>query len=355
MKRTITLKTIIPASILLAACLAAPLALAQQVVLKVHHFMPATAHPHYGLVQPWCDKIAKESNNRMKCQVFTSMQLGGTPGQLFDQVRDGTVDIVWSVLTYASGRFNKSEVFELPWMTYNGASGSKAFWTYVQKNALDEFKGVKPIFLHLHDGMVLHFARKQPKTLEDMKGLKVRAPSRLGSRLLTALGATPVQMPMPQVPEAIAKGVVDGVAVPWEAAPSIKLQEITDYHLDGPKGSARMTNAVMMLGMNQARYDSLPPDLKKIIDNNSGLEMSAWAGAQFDEVAAPFEKVSRDHGDTFHYLPETEFRRWLKVGKTVDEDWVKEMNARGQDGQRLLEEAQALVKKYAEEDGIKTK
>ena len=86
----------------------------------------------------------KESNDRLKCQIYPSMQLGGTPPQLFDQARDGVADIVWTVPTYSAGRFSKSEVFELPMMTVTAKAGSQAFWDYVQKNSLDEFKGTSP-------------------------------------------------------------------------------------------------------------------------------------------------------------------------------------------------------------------
>ena len=78
---------------------------AQQIVLKVHHMLPATSNPHLNVIQPWCDKINKESNDRLKCQIYPAMQLGGTPPQLFDQVKDGVVDIVWTVPTYSAGRF----------------------------------------------------------------------------------------------------------------------------------------------------------------------------------------------------------------------------------------------------------
>lgn len=321
---------------------------AQQVTLKVAHFLPSTSSAQVKLIQPWCDKIAKESGDKMKCQIYPAMQLGGTPSQLFDQAKDGVADIVWTVPTYAAGRFTKSEVFELPWMAVTAKSGSQALWTYVQKNALDEYKGVRPIFMHVNDGSLFHFTDKQPKTLEDMNGLKIRSPTRLNSRMLTALGATPVQMPLPQVPESLSKGVVDGASVPWEGTPSIKLTEIAKYHLDVPLGSPRISNTIFLFGMNQAKYDKLPADLKKVIDDNSGLETSSWAGKTgFDDVVAGFKKVAQDRGNTFYYLPDTEYRRWVKATDGVADAWVKDASAKGADGKKLLEEAHALVKQYA--------
>jgi len=263
-------------------------------------------------------------------------------------VRDGVVDVIWTVPTYAAGRFSKSEVFELPWMAVTAKSGSMALWSYVEKNAQDEFKGVKRIFMHVHDGALFHFPTKQPKTLEDFKGLKLRAATRSNSRMIASLGATPVQMPLPQVPESLSKGVVDGATVPWEGAPAIKLNEITKFHMDVPIGSPRISNTIFLFGMNQAKYDSLPADLKKVIDANSGLEMSAWAGEKgFDEVIGAFKQQAKDQGGTLYYMPNDEYQRWVKATDKVDDDWVKEVTAKGADGQKLLNEARAMIKQYS--------
>ena len=134
---------------------------------------------------------------------------------------------------------------------------------------------------------MLHFATKQVKTLEDLKGLKVRAPTRIGTKVLTALGAVPVQMPAPQVPEALSKGVVDGVSLPWEVVPGLKIQEIAKTHTETPPGQPYMSNTIFVVAMNQAKYDSLPPDLKKVIDANSGIAASKWAGKIWDGTIAP--------------------------------------------------------------------
>jgi TRAP-type C4-dicarboxylate transport system substrate-binding protein len=319
---------------------------AQPVILKVHHMLPATSNPHLHMIQPWCDKINKESGNRLKCQIYPAMQLGGTPSQLFDQVRDGVVDVVWAVPTYSAGRFLKSEVFELPFMAHTGKAGSQALWAYVRRNALDEFKGVRLILMHMHDGAMLNFTRQQPKALEDLKGLKIRAATRINSRMIAALGATPVQMPLPQVPESLAKGVIDGAAVPWEGVPAIKLQEIAKYHLETPAGTPKLSNTIFLIGMNPATYDRLAPELKKVIDDNSGMAASAWAGSVFDDAGAAHRKAAQERGNTIAQLSQAQYQRWIKATENVDDEWVKDVTAKGADGKRLLSEARALVKQY---------
>jgi TRAP-type C4-dicarboxylate transport system substrate-binding protein len=319
----------------------------QEVTLKLHHLLPATSNAQVKMIQPWCSKINNESHGRLKCQIYPAMQLGGTPAQLFDQVRDGVVDIVWTVPTYASGRFTKSEVFELPFMAHSAKAGSQALWTYVQKNALDEFKGAKLILMHTHDGSLFHFPKKPVKTLEDLTGLKVRAATRINSRMLAALGATAVQMPLPQVPESLSKGVIDGAMVPWEGVPAIKLHEIAKYHLDVPPGAPRFSNTIFVLAMNQAKYDSLQPDLKKVIDANSGLAASAWAGeTAFDAAVEPHRKLASGHGNTITTLSEAELARWRKATESVAAEWVKEVDAKGANGKHLLEEARTLIQQY---------
>lgn len=273
------------------------------------------------------------------------MQLGGTPPQLFDQAKDGVADIIWTVPTYQAGRFIKSEVFELPFMAKNAEVGSPALYEYVHKNSMDEFKGVKILGMHLHDGALLHFAKQQVKTLEDLKGLKVRGPTRIGAKVLTALGATPVQMPLPQVPESVAKGVIDGAMVPWEGVPPIKLQEIAKFHTDTAVGAPRMSNTIFVIAMNEAKYNSLPADVKKVIDANTGLEWSRQIGKIFDGTTDPAKKLAAAAGGVFDTLSPAEYDRWFKQTESVNKEWITEVGAKGGNGQALLDDARALIKK----------
>jgi TRAP-type C4-dicarboxylate transport system substrate-binding protein len=316
------------------------------VILKVAHFQPTSSNFQQKVLIPWCDKIGRESGGQLKCQIYASMQLGGTPAQLVDQVRDGVADIISAVPTYQAGRFIKAEVFELPFMVKNAETGSPALWEYIQKNALDEFKGTRILFAHLHDGAQLHFGKKSVKSLEDIKGAKVRAPTRIGAKALTALGAVPVQMPAPAVPESVAKNVVDGASLPWEVMTALKMQEISKSHTETPPGQAKLSNAIFVFAMNPAKYNSLPPELKKVIDQNSGLEASKWAGRVWDTGTEPARKIAHDRHNAFNVLSDAEYRRWVKATETVNEEWIKEVSAKGANGRALLNEARALLKKY---------
>jgi TRAP-type C4-dicarboxylate transport system substrate-binding protein len=273
------------------------------------------------------------------------MQLGGTPPQLFDQARDGVADIIWTIPTYQAGRFTKAEVFELPFMARNAETGSPALWEYIQKNAQEEFRGVRLLATHLHDGSLLHFSSKRVTNMDELKGLKVRAPTRIGTKFLTAIGAVPVQMPVPQVTESLAKAVIDGAMVPWEVAPALKLQEVTKYHVDTAPGVPKMSNSIFVIAMNPAKYDSLPPELKKVIDDNSGLAWSTQVGKVFDGTTERGKKLAADAGGVLDTLTPAEYERWKKATEVVDKDWIGEANGKGANGAALLDDARALIKK----------
>lgn len=319
---------------------------AQEVVLKVAHFLPPVSPAHTKFITPWCDKIAAESQGKMKCQIYPAMQLGGTPPQLLNQVRDGVADIVWTLPGYTPGRFPTSEVFELPFVTTTHEASSRAMWDFVQKHSMNEFAGMKPIATWVNGPNVLHFRTKEVKTLDDLKGMKVRAPSRLGTKLLASLGATPVGMPVPQMAESLSKGVIEGALIPWEVVPATKTHELTKFHAEA-SGEYAMTTATMIFVMNQKKYDSLSPELKKVIDDNSGRETSAWVSAQFKGADAGGREAAVSRGNTVYQIAPAEITKWRDASKPVAEEWVKEVSAKGVNGQQLLDDANALVTQYS--------
>lgn len=321
---------------------------AQEITLKVHHFLPPMSPFHAKFLAPWAERVTKQSNGRMKVQVYPSMQLGGTPPQLYDQAKDGVVDIVWTVAGYSAGRFPAFEVFELPFMVNSASGGSRALWEYVHVNKLDktEFKDVKLLATHQHDEPHFHMVDKPIKTLADLKGMKVRAPTRVTNKLLTALGATPVGMPVTQVSDALSKGVINGTLLPWEVVPSLKIHELVKYHSEIDEKSQWLYATVFVLAMNSAKYASLPPDLKKIIDANSGAELSAAVGKMADDEAIPSRKLAKDRGNTFNTISLEELKNWQAPAQLVTDEWIKDLDKKGLDGKALVNSAKELIGKY---------
>ena len=321
---------------------------AQEITLKVSHFWAPQAMAPTRVITPWCDKINKESGGRLKCQIYPAMSLGGTPAQAFDQAKDGIADIAYTLPGYTAGRFPLMEVFELPFMNANAEASSQALWEYylttpaVQK----EFAGVKPLAFHTHDEGYVHTKDKQVKVLADFKGLKMRAPTRQTNKLLAKLGATPVAMPLPAIPDAISKGVIDGFMLPWEVIPSVKLHEMVKFHSETDPKERALYTSNFIIAMNPAKYDSLPADLKKVIDNNSGAALVKQIGKIWDESAAPGRKAAEDRKNTFYMIPASELANWRAASASLYDEWVAEATAKGSDGKALLAKAQALVKKY---------
>lgn len=332
------------------AVLAAPYisnpALAQaQVQLKLHHFLPPVANVPAKLLTPWARQVEQDSGGKIKIDLFPSMQLGGTPPQLYDQARDGVVDIVWTLPGSTAGRFPSTEVFELPFVAARrGTTNARAAQEYAETNVVKETSDVKLLSYWCHDHGLIH-ATKAVKTMDDLKGLKLRSPTRLAGEALKALGATGVPMPIPQVPESLAQGVINGAVVPWEVVPAIKLNELVKFHSEIP-GTPTLYTAGFFLAMNKAKYEGLPADLKAAIDKNSGMAFAEKAGQVWDEQGKTVSEMVKSKGGEINSISEDEKARWIKATEPVIEGWVKQVKDKGLDGNKLLEQARALIAKY---------
>jgi len=332
------------ASLALAATVSVG-ALAQEVTLRLHQFLPPQGTVPAKALTPWAKKIEEESKGRIKIQLFPSMQLGGSPAQLYDQARDGVVDIVWTLPGYTPGRFPKSEVFELPFIAgLSAEKTSRALWDYVQKNAMDEYRDVHVLALHTHGPGLFH--TKQPVAgLESLRGMKIRGGTRVVNNMLGKLGATPVGMPVPAVTEALSKGVLDGTTIPWEVAPALKVQELVKNHTTFA-GDRALYVTTFVVAMNKASYNKLPADLKKIIDNNSGAEFSALIARTQDDGDVIGRDLALKAGNKITTLEPAEVQRWRRTASAVESDWIKDMQSKGVDGARLVSEAKALIARY---------
>lgn len=319
---------------------------AQEVTLRLHQFLPPQATIPSKVIAPWIQKVEAESKGRIKIQMYSAMQLGGTPPQLFDQARDGVADITWTVLGYTPGRFVKSEVIELPFMTgLSSEASSQAFWEYVQANAADEFRDVKLLAVHTHGPGLFH--TKAPiKGLESLKGMKIRGGSRIVNSMLTKLGATPVGMPVPGVSEALSKGVLDGTTLPWEVTPAVKVTELVKNHTSFT-GSHGLYVTGFAFQMNKRAYDKLPDDLKQVIDNNSGLSLAAAFGRGMDGGDIAAKAIAEKAGNSIVQLDAAETDRWRQASLAVETDWVNEVKAKGVDGAALVKQMRSLMAKHS--------
>lgn len=336
-------RTLVLAALLAMAAGSSLPANAQEVVLKLHHFLPAAHQNQKNVIEPWAEKINKESDGRIKIEIYPSMQLGGKPPQLLDQVRDGLTDIAWGLPGYTAGRFPKISVFELPFMVSNAEATSQAVQAYYEQHARDEFQDYHVLWFHTHARGLIH-TREQPiRAAADIDGKKLRAPNRSIGSALEALGASPVFMPVPALPEALSKGVVDGAVIPWEIVPALKVQELAPNHAETP-GDRGLYTAIFVFAMNKQKYESLPDDLKKVIDDNSGIEMSKFTGQRWDLAEVPAEQIATDRGNTIVEIPAAEMEIIRDKTAVVTEQWISDM---GDEGRMLYDAASALLEKYS--------
>ena len=319
-------------------------ALAQEVTLRMHQFLPAQANVPANILVPWAERVMEASDGRIEIQHFPSMQLGGTPPQLIDQAIDGVADIIWTVAGYTPGRFPRAEVFELPFLMTDAGDMSAAYWQLVEEQMADQdFADFKVLGVWVHGPGVLHTT--DPVTSPaDLNGMKLRAPTRVTTKLFSNLGATTVGMPVPAIPESLSKGVVDGAVIPWEVTGALKVAELVDNHTEF-EGNAIYTTT-FIFAMNKDAYEALPDDLKAVIDNNSGAEFSRMAGTQMQADDGPSREAALDAGNNVITISEADAAAWRDAGEATTAEWIAEMDEKGIDGEALLTRAQELLDEH---------
>lgn len=318
-----------------------------EITLKVHHFLPPTSTTQTQLLEPWAEAIETDSDGRMTVEIYPSMQLGGKPPQLFDQVRDGVVELAWTLTGYTPGRFPTIEVFELPFIAASAEATSPAVHEFYEQHLQAEFQEIHPILFHVHTPGSFHMQGTPLQSLNDLQGVQVRAPTRISNQVLELLGATPVGMPVPEVPEALAKKVIDGALLPYEVTQSLRVHELTDSHTE-IQGDRGLYTAVFLLAMNRQTYDLLAEDLKRVIDSNSGIALAQQVGRAWDEAERAGRQTAEALGNTVYTIEGAELERWKMATAPAIEAWIETMNQHGKDGQALLDDAQALVQKYSQ-------
>ncbi len=320
-------------------------AYAQDVTLRLHQFLPPPAPVPAMILKPWATQVEEASGGRIKIEHFDAMSLGGRPPELFDQARDGVVDLSMTVVGYTPGRFPRTEVFELPFMMTNPVATAKAYWDMVEADfQSNEYSDVKVLGAWVHGPGLIHSA-DGVNSLEDMKGLTLRGPTRIINDLLSELGAEPVGMPLPAIPEALSKGVVKATVIPWEVTSSIRLSELVSNHTEFA-GEESLYTAAIVLVMNKAKYEALPDDLRAIIDAESGAKLSAFATQVMWDMDAPAREIAVNAGNTITQLDEAEVARWKAASQPVIDRWIADMDAKGIDGAALIEEAKSLIAKH---------
>jgi TRAP-type C4-dicarboxylate transport system substrate-binding protein len=317
--------------------------------MRMHSFIPPVANPAKTWLIPWVKKINKASGGRINIKPFWKMQLGGKPQALLDQARDGVVDIVWTLPGFTTGRMPKAEIFELPFLHKDALSTTLALQDYQAKHLRKETAPWHVLLMHSHAGVL--FMTKTPiSKMSDLKGMKMRGANRTSVLLLQALGADGIATPLGRVPPMMSKGVINGVLLPYEIAPAVKMQELGKYFTDLATPSPRLNTAVFTMLMNKKSYAKLPADLKKVIDDNSGRNIAAAAGKNWDAIEAPGKRVMQSKKkNQFSTLNATESDKIRKVSQGVYDLVIAELKSKHKinNGQELIDDARSMIAKYS--------
>lgn len=319
---------------------------AAEVTLTLSHFLSPKAPPHARFLEPWAKKVEADSKGRIHVEIFPSMTLGGKPAELYRQVRDGTADIVWTLTGYTPGAFPRSEVFELAGVHRGSAEATTLAIQDALPLIVEDFRDVRPLLVHVNAGNAIHMVAGCVKGVGELAGRKLRTPSRTGAWMIESWGAEPVGMPVPELPQALSKGTIDGALVPFEIVPALKVHELTKCSMTAA-GNGRFGTSVFLFAMNRGRYEKLPAELKAVIDANSGAAIAPAAGALWDEIEGPGIAMQKQTGSPVVAFDEAATKDFLARSEGVVDRWVKEAAAAGIDGKALVAAARAAVARHS--------
>lgn len=315
---------------------------AQEFSFSIQHFLSPKAPAQTLLIEPWAKSIEEASGGRIAFEIFPAMALGGAPPELYSQVRDGVADIVWTVPGYTPGTFPRTEVFELPSVHVGDARATNLAIQDLMGDLAEDFKDVHPLLVHVHTGNALHLASGSVESIDDFAGLKIRSPSRTGVWMLEELGAEPVGMPVPALPQALSKKTVDAGLVPFEVAIPLGLADLTEASVELHDG-ARFGTATFLFAMNKDSYNSLPDDLKQIIDEHSGAALAEAMGDAWNNIEPVGVKRAVDAGNSVSQLSEQATAAFSGAFDATVQRWLEEASSNGIDAEALLEKARAAI------------
>ena len=281
--------------------------------------------------QPWVKEVEKATNGRVKIQIYPSQTLAkGKDG--WNATRDGIADMAWFILGFAPGMAPYAEVLQLPGLPFKTAEqGSELSWKMYEKfpEIREELGENKVLIIYTAPPMNLLMAKRPVKTLEDLKGLRIRSHAGPVVDAFKAWGAVPLVIPMPDCYVSMQKGTIDGMAADWEPIPGFRLFEVVKHVTD----NVPLNGALITISMNKKKWESLPKDIQNAIMSVSGLQGSKLFGRNFfDSSKEPILKMINEgkYDMSVYTLPQNEREKWMEVGvKPVWEEWVKKMESKG--------------------------
>lgn len=312
---------------------------AADVTLRFAHFWPAVAGTHKELFQVWADKVEEQSGGKIDVQIFPSATLAKPPAQ-YEAVKNQIADVTATVQGYTANRFPLTQIVELPGLVQSAKQGSCIIQNLYDEGLIkDEYKDTKPLFFFTHGPGHIHTNDKFVKTPADLAGLRLRRPTAVVAKMLEELKAKPVGMPAPQSYPSMQRGVIDGVALPYEGMVAFRLNELAKNHTE--VGGLYTLSFVMT--MNKDVYNNMSDDLKKVIDNNSGKAWSKVASKVFDKMDVIGRAAAVKEGHNIYTVEGgVENPAWKPILAKATESYLSELEGKGLPARKVYARAQAL-------------
>ena len=312
---------------------------------KMHHHQPPNS-PIGVFFENWAKDVGAKSNGRIKITVYPGGSLG--PGtQAYSMVTTGVCDIAWGVIALQPGLFPGSEMMHLPMLglTSSKMAGNVLWDLYKNTDFLKkEYQNVQVLYFFTEGGTPIATRNKQINAMSDLQGLKIRTPGGPVMELMKKAGATPIGMPPQELYEALGKGVVDGYLIGWQGLDDFKLPENTKYFVD-----ANLYPSTFWVLMNKNKYNALPDDLKKLMDDMSGAAAMGKVSAMTDQVEIEIKNRLDKQGIVRTPLSPTEKVKWEELSKEVQDKWVVDATAKGYPAKEALAKLKELIVKHADQ------
>lgn len=279
------------------------------------------------VLHPWADRVNKAGAGVLKIDIRDGMAIANLNNS-YDRVVADVAQISWLTHSNFAGKFKRSNVGGLPFVSDKSEDASVAMWRLYKTGLLDpEYDEVQPIMIAVLSQAGFHF-RTAPASLENLKGLKVIPPSKEGGELAQRLGMAPTVMAVTQTYEALQRNTVDGVMLGWTAILSFKLQEVTSYHVDAALGST-----AGMLFIAKRRYQSLPPGAKAILDQFSGEGESRELGKFWDRLQSFGDGLVKSLPNQTLVTASPELiAKWRAAAEPIVQGWAHDTP----DGEKIL-------------------
>jgi len=252
-----------------------------ETVLKFASFVSPKYVLHTPIFQKMANDVSASTGGQLKIRIYPSGELGKGARQQYTRAVRGVADITMGVTGYTSSLFPKTLHIEFPGVAKNGIDATAKMWKVMDKHLATEFKGTKVLALYSTAPSVILTTKKPIRSLADLKGMKIRTPSRPAGEVLRAYGASPVSMPATKLYTAMSTGVIDGVMTGPTSLLIWKLHEPANF---ATVGIPEMQMAIF-IAMNRGSWNRLPAAQKAALAKASGKNLSIAAAKKLDAFA----------------------------------------------------------------------